>query len=170
MISTLENLPPLEKYRRGKVIIGIDPGVSGGVAVHYVGREVLTFPIPPVVDAVRDLFEKITHPESVTTAYLEDVPSYAGKNLPGSRMFRLGESCGLLRGILSSLYINTVLVRPQAWQKALGLKKEKGMEQAAWKRALQAAAQELYPDTKITQKTADAVLLMHYGTTQPSQC
>ena len=170
MISTLENLPPLEKYREGKVIIGIDPGVSGGVAVHYVGREVLTFPMPPVVDAVRDLFERITHPESVTTAYLEDVPPYAGKNLPGSRMFRLGESCGVVQGVLSSLYINTVLVRPQAWQGALGLKKEKGMEQAAWKRALKEAAQVLYPDITITLKTADAVLLMHYGLTQPSQC
>jgi|TARA_Y100000310_G_scaffold199678_1_gene199696 hypothetical protein len=166
MIKSLDQLPPLMKYRPGRVIIGIDPGVSGGVAVHYAGREVLTFPMPPEVDDVRDLFERITHPESVTTAYLEDVPPFAGKLFPGSRMFRLGESCGVIRGVLSALYINTVLVRPQAWQGALGLKKEKGMDQAAWKRALKEAAQVLYPDIKITLKTADAVLLMHYGLTQ----
>jgi phage tail protein X len=40
------------------------------------------------------------------------------------------------------------------------------MDQAAWKRALKEAAQVLYPDIKITLKTADAVLLMHYGLTQ----
>ena len=166
MIKSLDQLPPLEKYRTGRVIIGIDPGVSGGVAVRYVGREVLTFPMPPEVDAVRDLFQKITHPDCLNVAYLEDVPPFAGKLFPGSRMFRLGESCGVIRGVLSSLYINTVLMRPQAWQWALGLKREKGLEQAAWKRVLKEAAQVLYPDIKITLKTADAVLLMHYGITQ----
>ena len=40
MIKSLDQLPPLVKYRPGRVIIGIDPGVSGGVRfVMQAGRD-----------------------------------------------------------------------------------------------------------------------------------
>jgi len=164
-IKILSELPPREKYNPGKVTIGIDPGLGGGIAVNYATDKVYTFNMPQDVDDLRDLAERITYPDSSNTVYIEDVPPFAGKQLPGARMFRLGENCGVIRGIFSGLYIKTVLVRPQEWQGALGLKKEKGMEQSAWKRELKQAAQELYPDIKVTLKTADALLIMHYGIT-----
>jgi len=165
-IRNLDELPPREKYNPGKVVIGVDPGLGGGIAVKYADNNVFTFSMPGDVEPLRELVERITYPDSLNTAYVEDVPPFVGNPLPGARMFRLGESCGLIRGVLSTLYIKTVLVRPQEWQGGLGLKREKGQAQAAWKRTLREAAQELYPDIRVTLKTADALLIMHYGISQ----
>ena len=165
-IRDLNQLPPKEKYRPGRVVIGVDPGVSGGVAVHYAGGEIYTFNMPKEVDEFRDLAERITYPDSSNVVYLEDVPAYAGKQLPGARMFKLGEACGIIRGIFSGLYIKTVLVRPQEWQKQLGLERPKGANQQEWKRILKACAQTMFPDVEATLNTADALLIMGYGLTQ----
>ena len=121
-IRNLDELPPREKYNPGKVVIGVDPGLGGGIAVKYADNNVFTFSMPGDVEPLRELVERITYPDSLNTAYVEDVPPFVGNPLPGARMFRLGESCGLIRGVLSTLYIKTVLVRPQEWQGGLGLK------------------------------------------------
>ena len=58
-IRDLNQLPPKEKYRPGRVVIGVDPGVSGGVAVHYAGGEIYTFNMPKEVEGIIDLDSKI---------------------------------------------------------------------------------------------------------------
>ena len=55
----------------------------------------------------------------------------------------------------------THLLRPQTWQKGLaGLKPKMGYTER--KRMLKDNAIRLYPDLKITNATADAVLIMNY--------
>jgi hypothetical protein len=55
------------------------------------------------------------------------------------------------------------LVRPQAWQKAVGMARTKGMGQTAWKNKLKGEAQRRFPDLKITLKTSDALLVLAHG-------
>ena len=62
-------------------------------------------------------------------------------------------------------------MRPQAWQRSLGLTKIRDdriweMSDAGasgrWKNRLKSRAQELFPDIKVTLRTSDALLLAHY--------
>jgi hypothetical protein len=61
---------------------------------------------------------------------------------------------------LSGLYIRTELITPQKWQKKLGLGTSKGLTPTQWKNKLKAEAQRLFPDIRVTLKTADALLIL----------
>ena len=75
-------------------------------------------------------------------------------------MFNFGRNFGFLLGTLAGLYIRTELITPQKWQKALGLGTSKGMKPTEWKNKLKAEAPRLFPDIKVTLKTADALLIL----------
>jgi len=75
-------------------------------------------------------------------------------------MFNFGRNHGFTLGLLSALYIRTELITPQQWQKRLFLGTSKGMSPVQWKNKLKAEAQRLYPDIKVTLKTADALLIL----------
>jgi hypothetical protein len=75
--------------------------------------------------------------------------------------FKLGQNFGVITGSLRALKFPLHLVKPQIWQKGLvGLKPKMGY--TARKRQLKDNAIRLYPDLKITNATADAVLIMNY--------
>jgi hypothetical protein len=66
--------------------------------------------------------------------------------------------------IATRLRLETVL--PRKWQSFMRIRKIGGgfgMNDTAKKRATKARAQELFPHIKITNATADALLLMEYG-------
>ena len=143
-----------------KLIIAIDPGVSGGIAIG-VDSPVLY----PMSETVHDLAELIRcakdSADYPVEAHVELVGGFIGKNQPGSRMFTFGQSYGQILGILAALQIPVHLVRPQKWQALLGIGNGSGLPKHKWKAALKAKAQQLYPTLKITLQTADALLLWH---------
>jgi len=60
--------------------------------------------------------------------------------------------------------VRVELVRPQKWQKALGLGSASGCaSKTEWKNKLKAAAQRLYPHLKPTLATADALLILDFA-------
>lgn len=141
-----------------RLLIAIDPGVSGGVAIG-VDSPVL-HPMPETVHDLAELIrcaqESADYPAE---AHVELVGGFIGHNQPGSRMFTFGQSFGRIEGVLAALQVPTHLHRPQKWQALLGIGNGSGMPKHKWKAKLKQKAQQLYPQLKITLTTADAALL-----------
>lgn len=147
-----------------KLIIAIDPGVSGGVAIG--ADSPVLHPMPETVHDIAELIRCAqASADYPVEARVELVGGFIGKNQPGSRMFTFGQSYGQILGILAALQIPTHLVRPQKWQALLDIGNGAGSPKHQWKAKLKAKAQQLYPSVKITLQTADALLLWHLAQT-----
>lgn len=146
------------------LLLAIDPGASGAIAVKWPGKTILAYPMPDdadLVETVEAYWVAAKAEEYDIVAYLEEVGGYIGKPQPGSSMFKFGSGYGFIRGVLAANRIKTVLVRPQTWQKGVsGVQSTKGPER---KRALKEAAARLYPNIKVTLTNADALLIADYG-------
>lgn len=155
-----------------KFFLGIDAGVSGGLACvrkegnvwsllstkHVTMTDVWEWilPLAPSRDATgRILVESF--------AAIEANSGYQREGRPGSRMFQFGVSTGVLKGFLIAAGIPFEEVSPQKWQKEFGMKKAKGEGDTSWKNRLKAKAQQLFPDAEITKATADALLIAEYA-------
>ena len=138
-----------------------DPGSSGGYAVCYDGLKAITL---HNIDCPTDLIDHILELEETHKGFLhaviEDVPPYAGKNIPSYTSFKLGKNCGFLEGVLRARQIPVEFLSPKKWQKPLG--GLKGLSGSARKKALRNHANRLYPLLKPTLKTCDALLMAHY--------
>jgi hypothetical protein len=149
------------------IILAIDPGKSGGFAVHIHGENAAG----KMPDTLKEL---ALHAQGVTieaqsdaVAYLEDVPKFCGHNRPAASIFTLAENFGAAQGILAALNIRTIRVRPQDWQKGLNLGKRRDCKtDRDWKAKLKAEAQRRFPALNVTLATADALLLLDYALRQ----
>lgn len=148
-----------------KTIIAIDPGASGGFCQFIGTRAIHAWKFTSLSDFVDILIEIKDNPDATLELVLEDVPPFAGKNIPSSTGFKLGKSCGHYEGLARGLQIPCHMVRPQTWQKGFG--GVKGQSTSVKKRILKDHASRLYPQLgkQITLATADAVLIGHYHTT-----
>jgi crossover junction endodeoxyribonuclease RuvC len=143
-------------------LVAIDPGASGGI----VFGDPKSSKDPALVnmpETVHDLAEVLRDAavEGDAHAFVELVGGYIGKAQPASSAFVFGENYGKIQGVLAALGIPFTLVRPQKWQLALSLGNSKGMTKSQWKGKLKAKAQQLYPQSKVTLQTADALLIWH---------
>lgn len=139
------------------MIIGIDPGASGGIVFLTTEGSVITATKldGTETDVASNLRSSIIGSETRPFAFLESVHSMPKQGVASS--FKFGQSFGFLRGCLISLEIPFELVTPQAWQKAMGCltKGDKNVSKAA--------AQRLFPKEKVTHAIADALLIAEYG-------
>jgi len=150
-----------------RLIIAVDPGASGGVVELWPNREPIAQAMPDECE-LRDYFEALHGASSgwcEPVAYVEQVGGFIkGNPAPGSAMFSFGDGYGYIRGLLAALRVKTVLVRPQTWQKGIpGVQGAKGPER---KRALKEHAARLYPQLKVTNAVADALLIADYARKQ----
>ena len=147
-----------------KTIIGIDPGLSGGIAViDDKGLRTYSMPetYPDIYNTLRSL--SIQYCGDVV-AVLEDV----GHGLPGQSSKAtavFARHNGHIEMALYALGIPTVKVTPQKWMKhySNSLGRSKDVEKREWKNKLKGLAQQMYPSEKVTLKTADAILIANYG-------
>lgn len=146
-----------------KKLLAIDPGKSGGLAWSD-GESITCLSIPQTDGDILDLLRSI-RAGGVENCHIEHVVGFVNKASPGN-MFAFGEGFGFLKGCLMSLGYRIYLHRPQKWQKALslGAKKDHGK---GWKNHLKGRAQQLFPSCKITNDTADALLIFSYGQSLP---
>jgi len=145
-----------------KEIIAIDPGKSGGIAWKsaYGARAI---PMPATETDICAQIKQIYYHLDKPAVIVEEVGGYIGRPQPGSAMFTFGRNFGFLLGVLTSLGARIVLVRPQKWQGYLSCGKSEG-DRTKWKNKLKARAQNLFPGIDVTLATADALLLLEYGT------
>ena len=144
-------------------VLGIDPGVSGGIACWRRDEPMIALPMPETEGDQIELIRKLVILDNAVV-FLEQVGGFTGKGQPGSAMFKFGRSFGFTLGVLQTLGVRVELVRPQTWQKPFGLGTASNCAtRREWKNKLKACAQRLYPALKPTLSTADAILILEYG-------
>ncbi|MHC1770108.1 MAG: hypothetical protein AB9869_38470 [Verrucomicrobiia bacterium] len=152
-------------------LIAIDPGASGGIAVRRDGQPADAMPMPPTEGDMLNLLRQLAVDPANTVAVVEEVGGYVGKAQPGSSAFKFGRNFGFLLGVLQTLGVRVELVRPQKWQKALGLGNASSYpSRTEWKNKLKGCAQRLHPHLKPTLATADALLLLEHALGGASRC
>lgn len=150
-------------------IIAIDPGVSGGIAWRHDGGLVAAEPMPDTESDVKELLCTINGVgDCGVIAYVEDVPKHCGPKLPASTVAVMFRNYGFILGVLATLGIRTILVRPHDWQKYFRLGTKSGSaSKTEWKNKLKAEAQRRFPHIKVTLATADALLIFDYAEEKP---
>lgn len=153
--------------------IGIDPGVSGGIAIlNDRGQVGSIYKRPPtlygLLVVLRNLHSESCHGEPCKVM-LERVGGFmgftaenaAGKINPASAhtMFKFGQGYGHLEALITAADLDFELVSPAVWQRGVGIVKRKGEPQSRWKSRLAAHARMMHPTVKITLATADALLI-----------
>lgn len=144
-----------------KLTIGIDPGSSGGYAIAW-ENTINVYALGEDFEFVEHIQDLKDHPDVTSIeAVVELVPPFAGKMIPSSSSFKLGENYGFIQGVLRMAEIPFTLIRPQEWQK--GLSGLKGLTSNKRKKVLANHAKRFFPSTKgITLKTADAILIIRH--------
>lgn len=171
------------------VLLGIDPGASGGIAAWY-GP---TGDIEPMPQTEGDILNLLLAHSALgdgngfpKVAYIESLVKHMGAGIPASTMAVYASNHGFLVGALMALGWRVEIVTPQVWQKALGCgttgrqrapkgataDQRKAVQRAnaeakrEWKNKLKAMAQRLYPGIDVTLKTCDALLILEFARRQ----
>jgi hypothetical protein len=155
--------------------LGLDPGDSGGLAALYLPPEegtasiVSAVPMPDTEEGVLEWIRRWS--PAGTLAVLEKVGGYMtpqkkegdGFVAGSSAMFNFGWSYGGLRMALAAAGIRFSEVRPQDWQRKLGIPARGRQEKkTGFKNRLKRVAEGLYPQRTMTLAISDAVLLAEY--------
>jgi hypothetical protein len=147
------------------VLLAIDPGKTGAIAV-FRDRLLYAFGIATALELAKCLD---TMPGA--RVVIEQVNGVPGQSGPAS--FNFGRAYGELLGVCLALDVEPVLIRPADWKAGLGLRREYGESNAAFKRKSLAMARELWPQHAKTffarakdDGAAEAALLGHYVLTQ----
>ena len=142
------------------IIIGIDPGKGGAIAVWNKGIDrIIKCPDSP--QKMPDVIRKIKNYKNII-AYVERVHAFPTDGRSSAFKFRM--NYGEWIGILASMRIETILVTPQKWMKyfkeKLKIKLPKDKPQR--KRKLKEIASQ-YTDRTVTLYNSDAILIAVYG-------
>ena len=154
-----------------RITIGIDPGLSGAVAILADGiyRDCFDMPTQGRGKAGRQCVncaalaayfrgQMQTDRGAYVHAVIEDVAARPGQGV--SSMFRFGQAVGAVEGVLATLSIPVTRVTPQRWKAHYNLT---GSE----KDAARGKAQDLYPIAPLSRKRdcgrADALLIARWA-------
>ena len=144
------------------MILGIDPGLDGGLAIIDGSSIELLETIPTQtkggfikrqVDAQK--LSNILRVYPYLVCYLEGVASRPGQGV--ASVFSFGDTYGAIRGVLGALNIPVYTVSPSKWKKALEVSsKEDSLK----------ASKDLFPSVQFKKKDhniAEALLIAYYG-------
>lgn len=121
---------PAALLDRQRILLGIDPGLSGAVAWFW-----------PAVNAIRaDDMPRVDNEVNAAqlAAWLRDVrpdcvfmeDAWSRPNDGHMQAFRFGQSFGAVKGVLAALGLPYSLVRPQLWKRDLRLTPDKEQSRA----------------------------------------
>lgn len=137
------------------MILGIDPGLSGGVALVSADTA-MAWKMPTTLHDTWDLFRGLAAGrQTISKAYIENVHAMPKQGV--SSTFKFGRNVGQLEMALAAAGIPFEYVTPTVWQRALGCL-SKGD-----KLVTKAMAQRLFPALRITHALADALLIAEFG-------
>ena len=151
------------------IVAGIDPGLSGAVALLDGPNLLTVFDLPTIDKPHKNgsraelspalLQDELIGDVKVGVAFIEQVT--ASPQMGTVSAFRFGECFGQICAVFQCLGIRTELVRPAAWKKAMGLNSDAEVSRA---RAI-----ELWPDSshlfkrKMDHNRAEAALIAEWG-------
>ena len=148
------------------IIIGIDPGASGGAAVYDEDEHALyTHKCPDNTKAMTAIINSAKARSWIDDQKLMCVIEkvHAFPTDARSSAFKFGMNYGMWLGILGAYRVNVIKVTPRVWMNDYApLSKIKNER----KKELKIIGQEMFPDTKVTLKTSDALLIAVWGMNQ----
>lgn len=156
------------------LVIGIDPGLLGGIAVLDMDGNVIDvrkMPETPrdILDHLQSIMGKVSAGSGFFSngcvCYMEKV----GLGMPGQSSkatATFARHNGHLEMALLACGIRTIEATPQKWQKHYQLGKSGSCGKTEWKNKLKALAQQVFPKEKVTLAVADALLIAEYGRKQ----
>jgi len=154
--------------------MGIDPGATGAIILLSETGEMRTLRFMNSTNKeIHEFLNGVAFEFDELFCILEAVHAMPG--MAAGAMFNFGESYGFVQGVLVSTGVPYELVTPQSWMKHMRIPKRDiqmhpetkkelpGSEsKTEYKRRLKQKAEELYPKIKITNDTADAILIADY--------
>ena len=151
------------------IIMGIDPGLSGAIAIYDTATGDVIIEDMPTVEVTRNgkdkreisaqLLSEVIAAGFAQMAFLERVGAMPGQGV--SSTFSFGRSVGMLEGVLAALDIPTTIVPPTTWQRKVNVR---GGKDGSRERAMQ-----LFPKQaklfarKKDDGRSDAALIAYYG-------
>jgi hypothetical protein len=155
------------------MVIGIDPGKSGGIVVLNNGRILAIDKMPPTPLKIWHYFISLGFPNALDKAKVRVVVEgqHPMPNDGKSSIWSFAKHIGHLEMALELLSVSYTVVYPITWIKwllgaSMGVKKEKSWSKQDWKRHLRDVAKEEVPikwKNSITLATADAYWIALYG-------
>lgn len=117
-------------------VIGIDPGISGAMALVRVEADLAELALADdlpvhdirgkshldiygIGDRLRTIWHEAHQRQVKLSVYIEDVHAAPGQGV--SSMFRFGKAYGELLGLCAGLRLSVDQVQPLKWQRAIGL-------------------------------------------------
>lgn len=140
------------------IIWALDPGKRGAIACGSSLADAVAINMPDNDGEIIALFQTS---QERPVVFLEALVKYTGVNMPSSAMASYAGNQAFCRGALKALGYRVVEVGPKEWQKAHGLKRNKGESKTSWKNRLKELAVELFPHLRVTLLNADALLMLH---------
>ena len=148
-------------------ILGIDPGLSGGLAL-YDGRAIIqAAPMPVIklagkgeIDLAR--LSAILREWAPACAWVEQQQAMPRQGVASS--FRTGQNYGTLMGFLQASGVPVTIVRPSTWKRVMGVPSDKAAAVAIASRLLPSSS-HWWP-RKGDDGIAEAALLAVYGSRQ----
>ena len=142
--------------------IGIDPGISGGLAVIDEYGTINAFKCPGSSDEMTSTFIVAMGDTAPCDIKLLMERVWARPTNAVRAAFSYGVNYGQWLGISSSHEIKMNTVIPTEWIRWIGC--PKALKSVIRKRWLKEKAKELYPEIKrVTLKTSDAILITRYA-------
>ena len=153
-------------------IIGIDPGLSGGIAILDNRRVLSIFDMPVMAEGKKNkrqvngaqIYNEICNrvnkfDKQNVRVIIEQVSAMPGQGV--TSMFNFGQSFGILKGICSAMQLPVYFIRPAKWKKYFGLINSE-------KDASRTRAIEMFPSfsSQLSKKKdsnkADAILIANF--------
>jgi crossover junction endodeoxyribonuclease RuvC len=154
-----------------KKILGIDIGLDGAIALIENGDLLEVHDMPTVTLERNNKSKRMVNAAELARlirqsapgcAYLERLNAMPGQGV--TSMFSMGQSLGVVLGILAALDIPTTTIPPRTWQRALDV--PQGKDGSRYRAAqLFPAHAELFKRVKDNGRS-DATLIAAYGARQ----
>ena len=150
------------------VLVGIDPGKSGGLAICYGAGNIVCESLD--TETLRDLWDQIASIKESVALESNDVfclVEQVGTGRPGNAakaMTTFARHCGHIEAFLTAAEIPFDYVLPEKWMDATVGKSRPKVSQGKRKAKnyIKAYAQRRFPHLKITLKTSDALGILAY--------
>ena len=138
------------------IIIGIDPGAKGGVAIYDEAKhKMILHKCPETPKEMAAIINTAKVKDKNAFCVIEKVHAFPTDARRSA--FKFGCNFGKWLGILGAYDIPTLEVTPQVWMRPLQplpkIKKDR-------KNELKKIAMNLFPDNKVTLSTCDAALMV----------
>lgn len=154
------------------LVLGIDPGLSGALALYDPDGGLREVEDVPVLESRRttgkvkrsvDAYEAArlidVWAKDISLVIIEQVGIRPGEGAVGA--FSFGDGFGLLKGICYAHFLRVELVTPQAWKRAMGVKGDKDESRARASQLLPRSAGSW--NLKKHDGRAEAALIAMYG-------